>query len=78
MVDPRVIYTNDKLNKVFVLDGRAARVLVYSKDTNNTGNLNYVTQYLFDGVGDLRDLYVNADAKKLYVLTKTKILEQDL
>lgn len=78
MVDPRVIYTNDKLNKVFVLDGRAARVLVYSKDINNTGNLNYVTQYLFDGVGDLRDLYVNADAKKLYVLTKTKILEQDL
>jgi len=78
MVDPRVIYTNDKLNKVFVLDGRDARVLVYTKDVHNTGNLNYTTQYLFDGVGDLRDLYVNPDAKKLYVLTKTKILEQDL
>ncbi len=78
LVDPRVIYTNDKLKQIFVLDGREARVLVYSKDTNNTGNLNYVTQYLFDGVGDLRDLYVDPSAKKLYVLTKSKILEQDL
>ncbi|MCX6735270.1 MAG: hypothetical protein NTZ25_05190 [Candidatus Peregrinibacteria bacterium] len=78
LVDPKVIYTNDKLKQVFVLDGREARVLVYSKDTQNTGNLDYKTQYLFDGVGDLRDLYVDAGSKKLYVLTKTKILEQDL
>ena len=78
LVDPRVVYTTDKLNQVFVLDGREARVLVYAKDTHNTGNLNYTTQYLFDGVGDLRDLYVNPDTKKLYVLTKSKILEQDL
>lgn len=78
LVDPQVIYTNDKLKQVFVLDGRDARVLVYSKDTQNTGNLNYVTQYLFDGVGELRDLYVDPGAKKLYVLTKSKILEQDL
>lgn len=78
LVDPQVIYTNDKLKQVFVLDGRDARVLVYSKDTQNTGNLNYVTQYLFDGVGELRDLYVDPGSKKLYVLTKSKILEQDL
>lgn len=76
--DPRVIYTNDKLGQVFVLDGKDARVLIYAKDLHNTGNLDYKTQYLFDGVGDLRDLYVDATAKKLYVLTKSKILEQDL
>ncbi|MBI5753639.1 hypothetical protein HZA40_00660 [Candidatus Peregrinibacteria bacterium] len=77
LVDPRVIYTNEKLAQVYVLDGKAARVLVYDKD-NKTGNINYKSQYLFSGVGDLRDLYVNPDSKKLYVLTKTKVLEQDL
>lgn len=77
LVDPRVIYTNEKLGQIYVLDGRAARVLVYNKDTR-TGNIDYKSQYLFTGVGDLRDLYVNPDSKKLYVLTKTKVLEQDL
>ncbi len=77
LVDPKAIYTNDKLDQIYVLDGREARVLVYTKDTR-TGNLDYKTQYLFTGVGDLRDMYVNPDSKKLYVLTKTKVLEQGL
>lgn len=77
MVDPKAIYTNEKISEVYVLDGREARVLVYSKDTK-TGNLDYKTQYLFTGVGDLRDMYVNPDSKKMYVLTKTKVLEQGL
>ena len=72
--NPRVIYTNEKLDNVYVLDAQDGRVLVFKKDTK-TGNLIYSSQYLFDKVGELRDLYVNADSKKMYVLTKDKVLE---
>ncbi|MBI4231689.1 hypothetical protein HY605_00535 [Candidatus Peregrinibacteria bacterium] len=72
--DPVVIYTDETLNEVYVLDGTASRVLVFLKD-NKTGNLNYKSQYLFDNVSELRDLYVDATTKKMYVLTESKVLE---
>lgn len=72
--DPSVIYTNDKLDQVYVLDGQGARVFIFDKDLE-TGNVIYQSQYLFEGVGELRDLYVDADAKKLYVLSSSKIFE---
>jgi DNA-binding beta-propeller fold protein YncE len=75
--DPKVIYTNEKLNEIYVMDAKEGRVLVYLKETT-TGNLNYQTQYLFSNVGELRDMYVDADAKKMYILTANKVLESDL
>lgn len=75
--NPTVIYTNEKLGEVYVLDGREARVLVFTKDTQS-GNLTYVSQYLIDGASDLRDLYVNPDSKKMYLLSQTKVFEVDL
>jgi hypothetical protein len=75
--DPSVIYTNEKLDDVYILDSQDGRVLVFEKDTK-TGNLNYTSQYLIDTSGELRDMYVDADSKKLYVLTPTSILEIDL
>ena len=75
--DPSVIYTNEKLDEVYILDSQDSRILVFLKDAQ-TGNLEYVSQYMLDGVGELRDLYVDADSRKLYVLTATQILEVDL
>lgn len=75
--DPRVIYTNEKLGDIYVLDSKGERVFVYTKDPR-TGNVNYRTQYLFETTEELRDLYVDPDAKKLYVLTPTKVLETDI
>lgn len=75
--DPKAVYTNEKLDHVFVLDSKGGRVLVYQKDSK-TGNLIYTRQFLFEGMNDLRDLYVNPDSKKMYVLTKSKVLEVDL
>ncbi len=71
---PTVIYTNEKLDEVYILDAQEGRVLVFLKDAKS-GNLTYTSQYLLDGVKDLRDLYVDPDAKKLYLLTANKILE---
>lgn len=75
--DPKVIYTTDKLDQVFVLDAKESRVLVYNKDAK-TGNIVYEKQYLFDGVGELRDIYVNGASKKLNILSASKIYELDL
>lgn len=75
--DPKVIYTNDKLSEVYVLDAKESRVLVFLKDSQ-TGDLTYTSQYLLDGAGDLRDLYVNPDSKKMYLLSESKVFEVGL
>ncbi len=71
---PKVVYANDKLDQVYVLDSSGARVMVYKKDPQ-TGNIRYTSQYLFDDVGELRDIYVDPNSKRVYVLTPNKILE---
>lgn len=75
--DPRVIYTNERLDEVFVLDSGENKVVVYLKDSR-TGNLVYQSQYLFDNVDELRDLYVDEETRTLFVLTATKIIELSL
>ncbi len=71
--DPSIVYTNDKLDYVFVVDSQG-RILLYQKDTK-TGNLVYTMQYLLPGVGEIRDISVDPDGKKILVLTKDKIYE---
>ncbi len=75
--DPKIIYTDEKLDEVYVLDSKEARVLVFLKDAK-TGNVIYDKQYLFDEIGELRDLYIDPDTKKLYVLTENKVFEVDI
>lgn len=77
MRDPSVVYTNDKLDYVYILDSKEGRVLIYKKDTK-TGNLNYNSQYLVDGVGEIRDLHVDPESKTLYLLTATKVYQISL
>jgi hypothetical protein len=74
---PTKVYTSDRLDEVYVLDSKEARVLVFTKDST-TGNLDYKSQYLIDGVGELRDLYVDVDSQKMYLLTAGKVLEVGL
>ncbi len=71
--NPEVIHTNANMSEVFVLDGRDARVFVFKKD--GSSNLVYQSQYVFEGVGDLRDLYFDQNSGKLYVLSANSILE---
>lgn len=77
MSNPSVIYTNDKLDDVYILDSKDGRVLVYKKDTK-TGNFDYKSQYLIDGAGEIRDLYVDPESKILYLLTATKVYQINL
>jgi len=75
--NPVVVYTNEKLDEVYILDSQDGRVLVFVKDSQS-GNVIYDSQYLFDDVGELRDLYVDPDSRKMYVLTESKVFEVGL
>lgn len=77
IASPTRIYTNEKLSEVFVLDGSERRVFVYGKE-GSTGDLTYKAQYLFDGVSELRDLYVDASTNTLYVMSGDKVFKKDL
>ncbi|MBI4975479.1 hypothetical protein HZC20_02265 [Candidatus Peregrinibacteria bacterium] len=74
--NPVAIYTSDKTGKLFVLDAKG-RVLVFLKDIK-TGNLVYSSQYLINAGEDLRDLYVDSNANRMFVLSKSKVFEVDL
>jgi hypothetical protein len=75
--DPSQIFTTEKLDEIYVLDSQEARVLVFRKDAK-TGNIDYITQYYFEDVGEIRDIYVDPDSKKLFALSASKIYEVDL
>jgi len=74
---PNLIYTTEKLDSVYVVDSKEGRILVFDKDKNGE-NLNYKNQYLLKGVGEIRDIYVDPDTKKVLILTPSKILELDM
>ncbi len=74
---PTKIYTNVNIQQVYILEPSLHRVMVYYKDDKNNA-LTYQAQYVFDNINDLRDLYVDTDGNKLYLLDATKVYSVDL
>ncbi len=72
VVSPTKMYTELDMSQIFVLEPGERRVLVYLKD-DRTGNAVYSTQFLFDELGELRDIVVDKDTNTAYLLTKTSI-----
>lgn len=66
------IYTAFESSQLYVLDPANNRVLVFNKNSK-TGNLDYSTQYVFEGLDDLRDVYVAQDESRMYLLTGEKV-----
>jgi len=57
---------------LYVLDSAASKVLVFNKDAKD-GDLVYSTQYVFDGVGEIKDIYVAQDEGRMYLATATAV-----
>lgn len=70
MTKPTKIYTDSEMNQVFVLDG--SRVFVYTKDPKTEG-LVYNYQIVVDGLSDIRDIALDKNTGKLYLLGADKI-----
>ncbi|EKD64350.1 MAG: hypothetical protein ACD_51C00021G0007 [uncultured bacterium] len=66
------IYTSFESSQLYVLDSAASKVLVFNKDAKD-GDLVYSTQYVFDGVGEIKDIYVAQDEGRMYLATATAV-----
>lgn len=71
---PTKIYTDLELNKIFVLEPSKNRVLVFDKDLQ-TGGASYSAQYVFEGLGELKDIFFDKGSNRLYVLDSQKLYE---
>lgn len=70
LASPTKIYTNADLNYLFILEPINKRVMLFKKDPKNGGAV-YSTQYVFENVGNLRDLLVSDN--RLYVMDDKKV-----
>lgn len=74
---PTKIFTQVGMAEIYVLEPSEHRVMAYFKD-DKTGGLIYAAQYVFDDLNDVRDLYVNQDATKMFLMDGTKVYEVTL
>jgi len=79
MDSPSKIYTNENMKFVYVLDQNNGRVLRFYKDPPDAGvdnkQLIYNTQYLFEGMTDLRDFWVDDAEQKMSIITAQGLYE---
>ncbi len=74
---PTKIYTEVDMGAIYVLEPAKKRVLVYFKD-DRTGGATYTRQMVFDDLGDIRDMWVDKDTNKIYLLDETQVYEAAL
>jgi len=63
---------NPTMKQLFILDPNNNRIVV----TGYRGL--YAKQFIFPNIGKLKDIFVNEDTRKLYVLTDDKVYEVDI
>jgi len=66
------IYTSFESNQVYILDSANDSVLVFNKDSKD-GDLVYSTKYVFEGLDNLRDIYVAQGENRMYLVTDTQV-----
>jgi hypothetical protein len=69
---PTKIFTELDMSQIYVLEPSTSRIFIYYKD-ERTGGATYSSQLVFEDLTDLRDLYVDKDTNKLYLLDATKV-----
>ncbi len=77
LTNPTKIFTELDMNAIYILEPSAKRVLVYFKD-EKTGGATYNNQFIFDDIADLRDIYVDKDTNKMYLMDASKIYTVNL
>jgi len=77
--DTGIILTAESMDQIFIMDQAQARLYIFNKDKDNSGNITYDKQYLFEGLEEgIRDIHYAAQDKQIYLLTKNKIYKADL
>ncbi|MBI2010257.1 MAG: hypothetical protein HYS86_03740 [Candidatus Chisholmbacteria bacterium] len=65
--DPRGLYTDDTLERVYILDNGNKRVVVVDKEGQ------YVAQYVSDSIAEATDMAVSEEEGLIYLLSGTRI-----
>ncbi|MFA5352550.1 MAG: hypothetical protein WC304_04725, partial [Candidatus Gracilibacteria bacterium] len=80
--NPKKIFTNDSLKFVYVLDQANKRILRFYKDPAEAGtevrSLVYNMQYLFEGLKEVKDFWVDTAEQKIYVMDSQKVYEANI
>lgn len=66
------IYTAFESSQVYILDSANNCVLVFNKDAKD-GDLVYSTKYVFEGLDNLRDIYIAQNENRMYLLTDMQV-----
>jgi hypothetical protein len=78
MTAPTKLFTELDMPNIYILEPAERRVLVFAKD-DKTGGATYLQQFVFDDtMADLRDLFVDKDTNRLYVMDSTKVYQVSL
>jgi hypothetical protein len=77
MQSPTKIFTEAQMAEIFVLEPSKNRVLVFVKDEKDFG-VAYSRQFVFENVGQLRDVYFDKDSRFLYVLDESKLYRLEM
>jgi hypothetical protein len=74
MENPTKIYTALELNQIFILEPSKQRVIIFDKDSR-TGDAVFSKQLVFDDLQDMRDLYVDPNTSRLYIIDQANLYE---
>ena len=72
LVSPSMIYTSDEANNLYLLDEDNYRVVVLDKEGS------YQASYLWTGMDQVEDMVVSEEAKKIFLLSGSKIYEVEI
>lgn len=74
---PTIIYTEEEMTGLYVLEAAEKRVLVYNKEPRS-GHLVYSHQLKFPTLGKIQDMLIDKAGNKIYLLAENKIYEENL
>lgn len=74
MESPTKIFTELDMNQIYILEPAKQRVMIFDKDSR-TGDAVFSKQLVFDEMTDLRDLYVDKNTSRLYLVDQSKVYE---
>lgn len=66
---PKKIYTHSDLSSLYISDNEEKRILEFDKSGN------YLRQFIFPDLSEIKDFWVAPKIKKIYLLSQTKVYE---
>lgn len=77
LLNPTSIHTELDVPYIFVLEPSQNRIVQYYKDSKSS-KLEYVLQYIISDIDDIRDISIDYQSKKIYLINSSSVYSIDL